>query len=224
MSNHEHSGCANDAAIAQITANVSALQRDMQEMVQIQQRVAEDVAEGARKTADQIHALAIEIERQKTNTVLSTGDQRAAIERLNSDRRESDVEMRAKISRYEAERGLILAAVDKANAELASISKRLAEGDKRIEKGEQAWTVLKWVGMVIGALIITALISRVILNGGATIPPPVKTGEKEPLAAAVGATSYLMAKIWAGFLSVSGVVLMALKSVAYIRVKLQGGV
>ena len=219
----DHENCASCVAIAQLNGDITSLKGDVAEMVRIQQSMAEDIAESSRKSTDQIHALAIEIERQKTGSALSTGDQRTALERLNAERREGDMEMRGKIGRYETERNAMLSEVNKANASLVSILKQLADGDKRIQRGEQAYAILKWVGIVVGALLLTTLVARVLLAGGGPIVPPVKIDNHEMTISIVGATSMVVAKIWASAVSLAGMALMTFKAIAFLRFKLHGG-
>lgn len=159
------------------------------------------LAEHSAKSAAAQAALLAEINKVKlenaTACQLHTGDQRAAVEKLQMERRMVDHETRSKLEAYEKERTDIIHRLDR-------VCGRLEKGDRKIARGEMAFNILKWAGLIIGGLLLAAAVTKLFLAG-----ETIRIGASYPTALA-GAISYGVAQIWSAWLVVTGIVLAAI--------------
>jgi hypothetical protein len=195
----------NDADSLQLAGAISTLAGRLEEVVKIQQTLAEDLAEHSRKSAETQAALMAEIAQSKTEHLLRTGDQGKAIEILKIEREAIDNELRREVERaredleyYKSQQPALLKRLEK-------ISERLERGGKEIDKGVRAWEILKWAGITVGALLLMGAVAKLYLGNG-----PIHVGESHPGTVGTDAISYMMAKMGAAWLGVSGIVVAAM--------------
>lgn len=185
-----------DTDSLQLAGAIATLAGRLEEVVRIQQTLAEDLAEHSRKSAETQAALMAEIAQSKTEHLLRTGDQGKAIEILKIEREAMDNELKRRIDYYEKQQPALLRRLEK-------ISDRLEHGGKEIDKGVMAWQVLVWAGAIIGGLLLTAAIVKIFLSGAS---PSTHLSLANPSKVGADVFSSAMATIWAGWLGISGII------------------
>lgn len=110
----------------------------------------------------------------------------------------ADHEIRSQLSAYERERTDVIVRLNK-------VCDRLEKGDRKIARGEMAFNILKWAGIVIGGLLLAAAVTKLFLAG-----ETIHIGRSERPAELTGIISYGIAKIWSAWLVVTGVILFVM--------------
>lgn len=186
-----------DAAIVQLIGELLDLKGQMGSIVAIQGQLADQIEAHSKTSAAAQAALLQQIQQVKNDNAqacqLHTGNQREAVEKLQMERRMADHDTRSKLEAYERERTDIIHRLNK-------VCDRLEKGDRKIARGEMAFNILKWAGIVIGGLLLTAAVVKLFLSG-----ETIRIGQAHA-ASVAGIVSYGVAKIWGAWLFVAGVV------------------
>jgi len=188
-----------EVALIQLVGEVTTIRGQITALNSTQDRFAAALEEHSLKSAKAQAELLNEINRVKfdnaTACQLHTGDQRAAVEKLKLERRMADHEIRSQLAAYEKERTEVIGRLNK-------VCDRLEKGDRKIARGEMAFNILKWAGIVIGGLLLAATVTKLFLTG-----ETIHIGRTARPAELTGIIGCGVAKIWSAWLVVTGLIL-----------------